>query len=108
MEKIRINGSGCLSELIDMAKKGHSAFSKAANGKVYFNFTGWCNSANDDFKDFSMSLNGKQEKKTEDAAIIATGNKGYVANGKIKLGQSEQTGTPVAAAEIESVDDLPF
>ena len=108
MEKIRINGSLCLTELQDMAKKGHSAFSKAANGKIYCNFTGWCNSANDDFKDFSMSLNGKQEKKTEDAAIIATGNKGYVANGKIKLGQSEPAGAPVAANDIEIVDDLPF
>lgn len=30
-------GSLCLTEMIEQAKKGHSAFSKAQNGKVYCN-----------------------------------------------------------------------
>lgn len=30
-------GSICLTELVEQAKKGHSGFSKAQNGKVYCN-----------------------------------------------------------------------
>jgi len=104
MEKIRINGSICLSDISEKFKQGHSAFSKAANGKIYMNFTGWVNDCNDDFKDFSLQLNSKQDKQEAEGKI-------YVGNGKIKPpvttpapAQSNAAGT---VTDIVA-DDLPF
>lgn len=76
------------------------------------NFTGWVNSANDDFKDFSLQLNSKQDKQEAEGKV-------YVGNGKIKpqVAQSTQeepkkwntpTPTAKAAAAIDDSQDLPF
>ena len=100
MEKVRINGSICLSDLIEKAKEQHSAFSKANNGKIYVNFTGWVNAANDDFKDFSMQLNSKQDKQDAEGKV-------YFGNGKIKP-QQAQVASPVQSKDLEDFSDLPF
>lgn len=112
MDKIRINGSICLSELNELAKLGHSAFTRSQDGRIYCNFTGWCNSANDDFKDFSANVNGKQDAKDKDATILnGRKSKGYFASGKIKPNGGEQSSAPIVEIkkdEIPSDDDLPF
>ena len=112
MEKIRINGSICLSELNELAKAGHSAFTRSQDGRIYCNFTGWCNSANDDFKDFSANVNGKQDEKEKDAGILnGRKSKGYIASGKIKPNSGEQSGASVGVVtkdEIPDESDLPF
>lgn len=103
MEKIRINGSICLSEISAKFKEGHSAFSTAANGKIYMAFTGWVNSANDDFKDFSLQLNSKQDKQEAEGKV-------YVGNGKIKPTTANTPAPQTTQAEVETneKDDLPF
>ena len=104
MEKIRINGSICLSDISEKFKQGHSAFSKAENGKIYMSFTGWVNDATDNFKDFSLQLNSKQDKQESEGKV-------YVGNGRIK---PPVTTTPPpasnAAGTVTDVvsDDLPF
>jgi hypothetical protein len=107
MEKIRINGSICLSDISEKYKAGHSAFSKAANGKIYMSFTGWVNDCQDDFKDFSLQLNSKQDKQEAEGKV-------YVGNGKIKPPvtttpppTSNAAGT-VSNAVIEDDLGLPF
>jgi hypothetical protein len=110
MEKIRINGSICLSDILEKYKQGHSAFSKAANGKIYMSFTGWVNDCQDDFKDFSLQLNSKQDKQESEGKV-------YVGNGKIKPpvtttqqsapAQSNAAGT-VSNAIVEEDLELPF
>ena len=44
MENRLLTGSLCLTEIVEKAKQGHSAFTKAANGKIYFNILQWLNS----------------------------------------------------------------
>jgi len=103
MEKIRINGSICLTELIEKAKAQHSAFSKAANGKIYVNFTGWVNDNKDNFKDFSMQLNNAEGKKETEGTV-------YIGSGRIKPNQvPASTAAEVAKDPILDIaDDLPF
>ena len=107
MEKIRINGSICLSDISEQYKKGHSAFSKVTdkNGveKIYMSFTGWCNDCTDTYKDFSLQLNSKQDKQEAEGKV-------YVGNGKIKPTTAIQTPTAQAASSTPSADkdDLPW
>jgi len=103
MEKIRINGSICLTDLLKEAKAGHSAFSKAGNGKIYCNFTGWCNDNKDDFKDFSLQLNSTKEKSDAEGKV-------YFGNGKIKPNQNNFSGEPLSQQDTNDLDcsDLPF
>jgi len=49
MENRLLTGSLCLTEIVEKAKQGHSAFTKAANGKIYFNILQWLNSEPDKF-----------------------------------------------------------
>ena len=50
---ILLNGSLCLTDLINQAKLKHSAFTKAANGKIYFNITQWVNDEPDKYGNVS-------------------------------------------------------
>jgi hypothetical protein len=103
MEKIRINGSICLTELIEKAKQQHSAFSKAKNGKIYVNFTGWVNDNKDHFQDFSMQLNSTQEKSEAEGKV-------YFGNGRIKPNQAapDTTASVASASILDGINDLPF
>jgi hypothetical protein len=101
MEKIRINGSICLSDISEQYKKGHSAFSKADNGKIYMNYTGWVNDATDNFKDFSIQLNSKQGKQESEGKV-------YVGNGKIKPPTQQPQSNLEGSVSDVVIDDLPF
>jgi len=94
-------GSLCLTTLIEQAKKGHSAFSKADNGKIYFNITMWENDEPDKFgNQFSLSLNSKKEKReTEEKVYI--GNCKYAEKKETPLNEND-------AKNLDLPDDLPF
>lgn len=93
-------GSICLTDIVEQAKKGHSAFTKADNGKVYANVNVWLNDEVDKYGNImSCQLNPKKEKKEQDGTP-------YVGNMK----QSEQK--PITKNDVEKIaeeiSDLPF
>ena len=91
-------GSLCLTEIIEKAKAGHSAFTKASNGKVYFNVNIWHNDAPDKFDNvISVQLNSKQDKRDAEGKV-------YIGNAKEVKASAP---APVTASDI-SADDLHF
>lgn len=97
---ILLNGSICLTDIIDKAKEKHSAFSKGKNGKIYVNITCWVNDEPNQFgQHASLLLNSSKEKKDDEGKV-------YIGNMK----KSEQGGAePVTAADTDNLgDDLPF
>jgi len=98
MENRILTGSLCLTEIVEKAKQGHSAFTKAANGKVYFNILQWLNAEPDSYGNTSsFQLNSKKEKKEAEG-------KCYIGNAKFM----EKGGDQPAAEDIPAIDDLPF
>jgi len=86
---------------MDKAKESHSAFTKAENGKIYFNIKIWENDELDKFgNSMSVQLNPKKDAPEAEQKI-------YLGNCKpIEIKQS-----PVTANELDQVvniDDLPF
>lgn len=65
-------GSICLSDLIENAKKKHSAFSKGQNGKIYASVNVWLNDEKDKFGNImSVQINPTKEMKDlEDRVYI--------------------------------------
>lgn len=95
-----LNGSICLSDLIEKAKEKHSAFSKGKNGKIYINVTCWINEEPNQFgQHASLLLNSSKEKKEQEGKF-------YIGNMK----KSEQGGTePVSESDVNDLgSDLPF
>lgn len=93
-------GSLCLSEIIAKAKEGHSAFSKAANGKIYFNVLVWENDTPDQYGNhFSVQLNAKKDAPE-------TEKKQYIGN----LKYLDQAAPPKAEdlPSEEELEKLPF
>lgn len=93
-------GSICVTDIINHAKKQHSAFSKADNGKIYANVNVWLNEEEDKFGNIiSVQLNPKKDRVEEDG-------KPYIGNMK----KSEPK--PVLPSDLEQmqdvIDDLPF
>ena len=90
-----------MTTILEQAKAGHSAFSKAENGKIYFNVGMWQNDELDKFgNSYSMQLNSKKEKQETEAKV-------YIGNLKVM----EKKETPITATDIPSVEeisDLPF
>ena len=87
-----ITGSICLTDLIAKAKEGHSAFSKAQNGKIYTNILVWENDEPDKFGNhFSVQLNPKKDAPE-------TEKKQYIGNMKAL----EQAAAPVEATDLPS------
>lgn len=101
---ILINGSICLSDLIEQAQKGHSAFTRSPkNNKVYVSITEWVNDEPNEYGHHaSFLLNSTKEKKEAEGKI-------YIGNGK-KAGNQE--GQPVAKEQVatmaKTLDNLPF
>lgn len=105
-------GSLCLTDLIDQAKKGHSAFSKSSkNGKVYCNVLTWLNDKEDKFGNImSHQLSSSKENRENEPTF-------YIGNSKVL-----ESSKPVKANDIDSdlgnvqerqvvtedKDDLPF
>lgn len=91
-------GSICLTDLIDQAKKGHSAFSKATNGKVYANILTWQNDTPDKYgNNMSHQLSSSKEMRDREEKI-------YIGNSK-RL----ETNQPVSSGDVEdnSFDNIP-
>jgi hypothetical protein len=92
-------GSICLSDLIEQAKKGHTSFSKASNGKIYANVKVWLNEAKDQYNnDASIQINPKPDTGFKFEYI---GNLKYVEAVVSELNQQDVQSLPVD-------DDLPF
>lgn len=93
-------GSLCLSDLIDAAKKSHSAFSKAENGKIYVNVNVWLNDELDKFGNImSVQLNPKKE-------LVEQDGRAYIGN--MKKSEPKQISQNDVAALSEVEDSLPF
>ena len=96
----RLSGSMCLTDILAKAKEGHSAFTRADNGKVYFNVVQWINEQKDKYgNDSSLQLNGKMDKKESEGTV-------YIGNLKFPEDKAEQTVS--AASNDEFKDDLRF
>jgi hypothetical protein len=106
MEKQFFTGTMCLSDMLDFAKKGHSAFSKANNEKIYFSFKQWLNEEKDKYgNDGSIQLNSKKESKQKD--LDANGGKEvYIGNFKVQS-KAEPQKLIVVESDL-SLGDLPF
>lgn len=98
-------GSICLTELIEKANQGHSGFSKAANGKIYFNMTTWLNDEKDQYGNtMSHMLNPTKEKKDFDKAKFG---KCYIGNSKPIETQAGQPLTHNDSAALNVTNDIP-
>ena len=96
-----ITGSLCLTEILELAKQGHSAFSKGKNEKIYFNILVWENDEPDQYQNnFSVQLNPKKDAPE-------TEKKKYIGNMK----HTATNATPVSTYDLptqEELDGLPF
>jgi len=94
-------GSLCYTEIVAQAKNSHPAFSRAQNGKVYFNIDVWLNDEPDKLGNtISVSL---AKKKGEDIKSVTIGN--------LKANEPQQQIThprPTTENKSEDDDDLPF
>lgn len=96
-----LNGSICLTELVAQCKKGHSAFSKADNGKLYFNVALWLNDEPDKYGNhMSIQLSSKKESKDKDGKV-------YIGNAKFS---DKAGGAPIKPSDTKELDldDMPF
>lgn len=95
-----LNGSICLTDLIAQAKASHSAFSKAGNGKIYFNFSQWVNDEADNYGNHSsLLLNSSKDGQ-------ATEGKVYIGNAKLAERKTPESVTSADLDELET--ELPF
>jgi hypothetical protein len=96
-----ITGSICLTDLFAKAKEGHSAFSKAKNGKLYCNILVWENDTPDQYgNDFSIQLNPKKDASEAE-------KKQYIGNMK-RLADGPGNVAPADLPSDEELNDLPF
>ena len=96
-----LNGSLCYTDIAANAKIGHSAFSKAPNGKIYFNINIWLNDEKDKFGNTAgIQLASKKDMRE--------------AEGKIYIGNAKPSELPAPepleqnSSDIVDDDDLPF
>lgn len=112
----RFYGSICVTDIIEMANKKHSAFSKGDNGKIYANVNIWLNDNEDKFGNImSAQLNPKKELREQDGQPYI-GNfkeaeaKPITGNDASKL--SITADIPVSTKTTDNnqppIDDLPF
>lgn len=91
-------GSIDFSKLLEEAKKGNKAFTRAANGKVYCNISVWINDEKDKYgNDASIQTSFKDATKEERLYV------GNLTISEVKTQQLEP-----GAADIPDDDDLPF
>jgi len=113
-------GSICLTDLIELAKKKHSAFTKGNNGKIYASVNVWLNDKTDKFGNImSVQVNPTKEMKDlEDRVYIGNlkqsdGPKPISDKDANDLDVDIDAPTyqkpPTDSANIsEPIDDLPF
>lgn len=94
-------GSLCLSEINDQAKKGHSAFKRAKNGKIYFDVCIWLNSEPNKYgNDLSIQLSSSKEKRDQEGKI-------YLGNAKEYKTDSGFAVNP-DSVDVPTDEDLPI
>ena len=92
-------GSIDFSKLLELAKAGNKAFSKADNGKIYLNLNVWINDEKDQFgNDASMQTSFKEATKED---------KFYFGNLKISEQQSPKP-LEENSSDIPESDDFQF
>lgn len=90
-------GSLCLTEILEQDKKGHSAFSKAQNGKVYFNVLTWLNEKEDKYGNIMSHQLSSQKEMREAEGLI------YIGNSK-----ALQSSKPVTKSDVDyNLDNIP-
>lgn len=109
-------GSLCLTDLIELAKKKHSAFTKGNNGKIYVNVNVWLNSEVDKYGNImSVQVNPSKEMKGIEDRI-------YIGNLKQSDGPKPVSDRDVSGMDVDLdipqsgprqgesgvVDDIPF
>lgn len=99
-------GSICYTDLVELAKKGHSAFSRSEkNGKVYFNVALWMNDQPDKFGNtVSIQLNSSKEKRDLEEKAYIGNAKPIKSNGNFAPPQYNPASSPYDA----DMSDLPF
>lgn len=93
----RFYGSICVSDIVELAHKKHSAFSKADNGKIYANVTVWLNDEKDKYGNImAIQLSPKKELREQDGQP-------YIGNMK------EAESKPITAKDTKdlSLPDMP-
>lgn len=117
---LRFYGSICVSDLVDLAHKKHSAFTKADNGKIYANCTVWLNDEKDKFGNImSVQLNPKKElreqdgqpyignmKEAESKPVSSRDTSGLSLPSDIESAPKSQSNG--ASVDAPPIDDLPF
>ena len=92
-------GSIDFSKLLELAKAGNKAFSKASNGKIYLNLNVWVNDEKDQYgNDASIQTSFKDATKEE-----------KIYFGNLKLSE-QQAPKPLEenGSDIPDESDLPF
>lgn len=97
-------GSICLTDLIESAKKKHSAFSKSqANNKIYVNVILWENDEVDKYGNtHALQLNPHKDKKDSDGKIYIGNMKPVERKDPVPINDND------AKTFTDIVDDLPF
>lgn len=113
-------GSICLTDLIELAKKKHSAFTKGNNGKIYAAVNVWLNDEKDKFGNImSVQINpSKEMKDLEDRVYIGNLKQ---SDGPKPISDRDASGLNVdidaptrpsastpASNVTEPIEDLPF
>ena len=92
-------GSVDFSKLLELAKAGNKAFSKAANGKIYLNLNVWINDEKDNYgNDASVQITFKDATKEE---------KVYCGNFKISEQAAPQP-IDINDLDLPDTDELPY
>jgi hypothetical protein len=108
----RFYGSICVSDLVDLAHKKHSAFSKADNGKIYANVTVWLNDEKDKYGNImAVQLSPKKELREQDGQQYIGNMKETEAKAitsRDTEGLSLPSDMPTKSDAVEPKDDLPF
>jgi hypothetical protein len=118
----RFFGSICLTTLIEKARNGHSAFSKADNGKVYFDYVEFVNDEPNEYGQHTALLLSSKKERFEQEGKVYIGNgtrseKKPVTNSDLP-NEGWDSGVPAreqknpnqqnATSITEPIDDLPF
>lgn len=115
----RFYGSICVTDLIELAHKKHSAFTKGENGKVYCNVNVWLNENEDKYGNIMSAQCNPTKDKAEQDGQPYIGNfkaaKPKQISDRDTTNMSLPTDIPVAQKQTsdgiqttEPIDDLPF
>lgn len=112
-------GSICLTDLNDQARKGHSAFSKAQNGKIYINILTWLNEEKDKFGNImSHQLSSSKDMREREGKVYIGNSKPLESSKPVNGGdippENDFNNIPVRTKDETNnfsapiADDLPF